>query len=63
MRLSLGPPGIAKEVRLAHHAAQTNTLGQQMDLERQRQRALLDTPHFREGVAAFAQKREPKFGD
>jgi enoyl-CoA hydratase/carnithine racemase len=36
---------------------------QQLDLERQRQRVLLDTPHFREGVAAFAQKREPKFGD
>ena len=62
-RLSLGPPGIAKEVRHAHHAAQTNTLSQQMDVERQRQRVLLDTPHFREGVAAFAQKREPKFGD
>jgi len=24
---------------------------------------LLDSPHFLEGVAAFAQKREPKFGD
>ena len=63
MRLSLGPPGIAKEVRHAHHAAQTNTLSQQMDVERQRQRVLLDTPHFREGVAAFVQKRAPKFGD
>ena len=56
-------PGIAKEVRHAHHAAQTNTLSQQMDVERQRQRVLLDTPHFREGVAAFVEKREPKFGD
>jgi 2-(1,2-epoxy-1,2-dihydrophenyl)acetyl-CoA isomerase len=63
MRLSLGPPGIAKEVRHAHHAAQTNTMTQQLDLERQRQRVLLDSPHFLEGVAAFAQKREPKFGD
>jgi enoyl-CoA hydratase/carnithine racemase len=36
---------------------------QQLDLERQRQRVLLDSPHFLEGVAAFAQKREPKFGD
>jgi 2-(1,2-epoxy-1,2-dihydrophenyl)acetyl-CoA isomerase len=63
MRLSWGPPGIAKEVRHAHHAAQTNTMTQQLDLERQRQRVLLDSAHFLEGVAAFAQKREPKFGD
>jgi 2-(1,2-epoxy-1,2-dihydrophenyl)acetyl-CoA isomerase len=62
-RLSLGPPGIAKEVRHAHHAAQTHTLAQQLDFERQRQRVLLDSPHFLEGVAAFAQKREPKFSD
>jgi len=61
-RLSLGPPGIAKEVRHAHQAAQTHTLAQQLDFERQRQRLLLDSPHFLEGVAAFAQKREPNFG-
>jgi 2-(1,2-epoxy-1,2-dihydrophenyl)acetyl-CoA isomerase len=60
-RLSLGPPGIAKEVRHAHQAAQTHSLNQQLDFERQRQRVLLDSPHFLEGVAAFAQKREPKF--
>ena len=60
-RLADTPPGICREVRHAYHAAQTRDLAEQMDYERLRQRELLDAPSFREGVAAFQQKRTPRF--
>ena len=61
VRLADAPPGICREVRHAYHAAQTCDLAAQMDYERKRQRGLLDSPSFREGVQAFQQKREPRF--
>ena len=61
VRLADAPPGICREVRHAYHAAQTCDLAAQMDYERRRQRDLLDSPSFREGVQAFQQKREPRF--
>ena len=60
-RLAAGPPGIAREVRHAHHAACLNGLAEQLDYERQRQKVLLDRRSFREGLAAFAEKRAPDF--
>jgi 2-(1,2-epoxy-1,2-dihydrophenyl)acetyl-CoA isomerase len=60
-RLAEAPPGICREVRHAYHAAQTRDLAAQMDYERLRQRELLDSPSFREGLAAFQQKRAPRF--
>lgn len=60
-RLAGGPPRIALEVRHAYHASQHNDLSAQMDYERHRQRYLLDSPAFAEGVAAFAEKRPPQF--
>lgn len=61
MRLADAPPNICREVRHAYHSAQTSDLIAQMDYERLRQRELLDTPSFREGIQAFQQKRQPRF--
>lgn len=60
-RLADAPPNICREVRHAYHAAQTRDLVAQMDYERLRQRELLDTPSFREGMEAFREKRKPHF--
>ena len=43
------------------HASSGNSLDQQLDLERDTQRALGHTHDYREGVTAFMQKRAPKF--
>jgi 2-(1,2-epoxy-1,2-dihydrophenyl)acetyl-CoA isomerase len=55
------PPGIALEARRAFLAADANGLAAQLDLERERQSVLLDTPSFAEGAAAFIEKRAPRF--
>ena len=55
------PPGICREVREVFAAAQLQSLQARMDLERQRQRVLLDAPSFREGVEAFQQTRPADF--
>lgn len=60
-RLADAPPGICREVRHAYAAAQLNDLAAQMDHERLRQRELLDAPSFAEGLAAFQEKRAPRF--
>jgi 2-(1,2-epoxy-1,2-dihydrophenyl)acetyl-CoA isomerase len=60
-RLASGPPGVAREVRHAYHASQSNGLIAQMDYERLRQRELLDRPSFKEGLKAFADKRAANF--
>lgn len=49
---------------LAKHAlalSSTNTLDQQLDLERDLQRLAGASPDAKEGVAAFLQKRQPKY--
>lgn len=43
------------------HAASTNTLDQQLDLERDTQREAGKTPDYAEGVSAFLEKRPAKF--
>lgn len=60
-RLADMPTGVCREVRHGLAAAQLNTLQQQMDDERLRQRALLDKPSFAEGLRAFREKRAPDF--
>src|SRR4051812_13237100 len=52
--------GIAMTKRLLDHAEDT-TLEQQLELEAQLQTAATQTDDFREGVAAFLEKREPRF--
>lgn len=45
----------------ALHAASTNTLDQQLDLERDLQAAAAASDDFKEGVTAFLEKRAPVF--
>ena len=52
--------GIGMTKRLLDHAA-TATLAEQMEREAQLQAAATKTEDFREGVAAFLEKREPAF--
>jgi 2-(1,2-epoxy-1,2-dihydrophenyl)acetyl-CoA isomerase len=42
-------------------AAETNTFEQQLELEAVTQAELVGSPDFKEGVAAFLEKREPRF--
>jgi len=43
------------------HAASSNTLDEQLELEAQLQSAATRSEDFREGVAAFLEKRDPRF--
>ncbi|MEP6875716.1 MAG: enoyl-CoA hydratase-related protein [Burkholderiales bacterium] len=60
-RLAALPAHAAIEARRAFDAAAANTLPEQLAYEAERQRVLLDLPSFVEGVAAFSEKREPRF--
>lgn len=48
-------------IKRALNASDTNTLDQQLDLERDLQRLAGRTADYREGVTAFMEKREPDF--
>jgi 2-(1,2-epoxy-1,2-dihydrophenyl)acetyl-CoA isomerase len=59
--LASGPTrAIALTKRLYHEAA-TATLEEQLELEAEAQAEAAKTGDFREGVAAFGEKREPRF--
>ena len=61
-RLLAQLPGHAvAEARALFAAAEGHTLPQQLALERDRQRELIDGPSFAEGVASFVEKRRPRF--
>jgi len=60
-RLAAGPTLSYAAIKRAINAAATNTLDQQLDLERDSQRELGRSADFREGVAAFLAKRPAQF--
>ena len=60
-RLAAGPTLAFPHLRSALAAAEHNTFDEQLDLERDMQRALCNSEDFMEGTMAFLQKREPKF--
>jgi 2-(1,2-epoxy-1,2-dihydrophenyl)acetyl-CoA isomerase len=60
-KLAALPAHAIAEIRAAYAASEANSLAAQLDYEATRQRDLLDRDSFKEGVAAFQQKRDPKF--
>jgi len=60
-RLATGPTLSYAAIKNAINSAATNTLDQQLDLERDSQRELGRSEDFREGVQAFLAKRKPVF--
>ena len=60
-RLASGPTLSYAAIKNAMNAAATNTLDQQLDLERDAQRTLGRSADFKEGVAAFLAKRPANF--
>jgi 2-(1,2-epoxy-1,2-dihydrophenyl)acetyl-CoA isomerase len=60
-RLAAGPTLSYAAIKNAINSAATNTLDQQLDLERDSQRTLGRSADFQEGVAAFLAKRSANF--
>ncbi len=59
--LAAGPTHTYGTIKKAIYASATNTLDQQLDLEREFQREVGRHTDYREGVAAFLEKRKPDF--
>ena len=61
-QLADAPTAGLAAIKRALYASSANTLEQQLDFERDAQRALGYSADYREGVAAFLEKRAPRFG-
>lgn len=60
-KLARGPSATQSQMKALLVAAKTNTLSDQLDLERQTLVELLGTPVAKEGITAFQEKRRPDF--
>lgn len=60
-QLAKGPTRGLSLIRRAIHASATNTLDEQLDLERDFQKIASGTEDYQEGVTAFLEKRSPQF--
>ncbi len=60
-KLAAGPTAGYANIKRALGASLGNSLDEQLDLERDLQRASGQTADYREGVAAFMEKRSPNF--
>jgi 2-(1,2-epoxy-1,2-dihydrophenyl)acetyl-CoA isomerase len=60
-QLAAAPTRGLAAIKRALHASAASTLEQQLDLERDTQRELGYSDDYREGVAAFLEKRPPRF--
>ena len=60
-KFATAPTNALAAIKRALDAAETNTLDQQLDLERDMQQSLATGPDYAEGVSAFFAKRAPKF--
>jgi len=60
-RFAAGPTRAYALIKQAMQAAETNDFDAQLDLERELQRRAGQSPDFKEGVAAFLEKRKPAF--
>jgi 2-(1,2-epoxy-1,2-dihydrophenyl)acetyl-CoA isomerase len=59
--LASGPTTAFARIKQAMYASAGNTLDEQLKLERDFMRELGQSPDYREGVAAFLEKRAPRF--
>ena len=60
-RLNAFTDAMHEELRVALDASPTNSLDEQLDLERDLQREAVMMPDYAEGVRAFMEKRKPQF--
>ena len=61
LQLASGPTRSLGLIKKAIYASAGNTLSAQLDMERDLQREIGKGKDYREGVAAFLEKRKPQF--